>query len=281
VRHSGHSLQPQNLFKGELTVCGQSTISLRRKTRVRQPPKRSRLWTDRRSGTSILLGINCWGPVAITYLSGDIIVERGKHRLLDPLNQLSILTASICIASAYFLDGHVAVKEGDFLAAESNQFPLDVRLPLYGPVQLALKGLIPSKIEIGFHSTPSIKKIYKKNTPGLKDAIMNAVTPIFVNFYENSKPFLVTKFGSNSANWPPVWDFARVVRNACSHGGKLSMTSANRQVTWHHLTYEQSMHGQQIVGGDFAFCDVLVLMFELSDNLDQEECPVLATKIEH
>lgn len=211
----------------------------------------------------------------MTYLSGDIIVERGKHRLLDPLNQLSILTASIGIASTYFVDGHVALKEGDFFAAESNQFQLDVRLPLYGPVQLALKGLIPSKIKIGFHNTPIIKKTYNKNTPGFKDAFMYAVSPIFVNFYENSKPLLVKTFGSDPAHWPGVWDFARVVRNACSHGGKLSMTGTNpRQVAWHHLTYEKSMNGQQIVGGDFAFGDVLVLMFELSDNLDQQGCPV-------
>lgn len=209
------------------------------------------------------------------YLSGGMIVERGKHRLLDPLNQLCILTASIGIASSYFADGHVSFKEGEYLAAESKQFSLDVRLPLYGPVQCALEGLIPSKIEIGFHKIPSVKKTYNKNTPGFKDAFMNTVSSIFVNFYENSKPFLATKFGSDCARWPSVWDFARVVRNACSHGGKLSMTGDNAHpVAWHHLKYENSMNGQQIVGGDFAFGDLLVLMFELSDKLDEHGCPV-------
>lgn len=211
----------------------------------------------------------------MTYLSGDIIVERGKHRLLDPLNQLSILTASMCIASSYFVDGHVSIKEGDFLAAESKQFPLDIRLILNGPIQLALEGRIPSIIEIGFHKTARTKNTYSKYTPGFKDVILNVVSPIFVNFYENSKPFLETTFGSNPAQWPELWNFARVVRNACSHGGKLSITNAkSRQVAWHHLMYEKSMNGQQIVGGDLAFGDLLVLMFELSDDLDQQGCPV-------
>lgn len=213
----------------------------------------------------------------MTYLSGNITVERGKHRLLNPLYQLTILTASIGIASTYFVDGQVAFEEGDFVAAESNQFQLDVRLPLYGPVQLALRGLTPSAIEIGFHNTPTIKKTYNINIRGFKGALMYAVSPIFVDFYENSTPFLKKTFGSDPAGWPAVWDFARVVRNACSHGGKLSMNGANsRSVVWHHTTYEKSMNGQQIIGGDFAFGDILVLMFELSDNLDQHGCPVPA-----
>lgn len=211
----------------------------------------------------------------MTYLLGQINVERGKHRLIDQLNQLCILTASIGIATNYFVDGNNPCKEGEHLAVECKQFPREVLLPLYGPVQLAINGQKPDLIKIRFVKSRVIKKTYSTNAPGFRNVLIHAFSAVFTDFYENTKPFLKATFGPHQADWPPLWNFARVVRNACSHNGKLYFENETHSpVKWQHLTYAPSMNGLPIVGGDLSFGDILGLMFELSADLDKRGCAV-------
>lgn len=42
-----------------------------------------------------------------------------------------------------------------------------------------------------------------------------------------------------------------------------------RPVLWHHLNYNQALNGRQIVGYDLSVGDMLVLLFELGDELDR------------
>lgn len=210
----------------------------------------------------------------MTYLAGEIVITRGKHRLIDPLNHLLVLTQSVGFTASYYSNGQVSLDHGDYVAVECKQFPLDVHLPLCGPVQAAIKGQKPDQIQIKFEPTPVKPRDYTTRSDGFREIFPYAFSPIFILFYENAKPFLESEFGTNQAGWPSIWDFARVIRNACAHGGHLSMTGRQpRPVSWHHLTYDQSRNGRRIVGGDLTVADMLVLLFELSDDLDQRGYP--------
>jgi hypothetical protein len=44
-------------------------------------------------------------------------------------------------------------------------------------------------------------------------------------------------------------------------------------VSWHHLTYGQADRGKLAVGGDLGFAEMVILIFELSDELDRLDCP--------
>lgn len=206
----------------------------------------------------------------MTYLNGKIVLSRGKHCLLDPLNHFLVLTASISIAATHFLKGQVIIDEGDYIAIECNQFPLEVHLPLNGPIQAALNEKRPDEIHVNFVLTPVETKAYRLNTSGFSETLRQTITPIFVHFFENAKHSLKCQFGKNPEQWPPIWDFARVVRNACAHGGHLHMAGIKpHPVSWHHLKYHQTLNGRQIVGADLSVGDMLVLLFELGDELDR------------
>lgn len=206
----------------------------------------------------------------MTYLAGEIVVARGKHRLIDPLNHLLVLIQSIGVAASYYSNGQVSIHHGDYIAIECNQFPLDVHLPLNGPVQAALKGQKPDQIQIKFEPTPVKSKDYTTESNGFREILPYAISPIFISFYENARPFLASKFGTNQAKWSPIWAFAHAIRNACAHGDHLLITH-HRSVFWYHLTYDESQNGKRIVGGDLNLADMLVLLFELSDDLDRLE----------
>jgi hypothetical protein len=73
----------------------------------------------------------------------------------------------------------------------------------------------------------------------------------------------------------PILDFCRVVRNSCSHGGSVLITGKrSRPVHWHQLTYSEADNGRVLIGGDFAMADVVILVFEASDELDKLGCPI-------
>lgn len=206
----------------------------------------------------------------MTYLDGKVVLQRGKHSLLDPLNHFLVLTASISIAANHFTKGQVIFDEGDYIAIECKQFPLEVHLPLSGPVQAALNEKRPDKIHVYFKRTSVSPKSYHLNTSGFSEILRHTIAPIFVDFFENAKHSLERQFGNSPEHWPPIWDFARVVRNACSHGGHLHMAGSKpRPVSWHHLNYYQALNGREIVGYDLSVGDMLVLLFELGDELDR------------
>ena len=76
-------------------------------------------------------------------------------------------------------------------------------------------------------------------------------------------------------NWPPLLNFASVVRNAISHDGKVFFQTDNPAPSqWYQLSYSYADHGKKIIGEELEFGDLLLLMFELSDELDKRNCPI-------
>jgi len=117
------------------------------------------------------------------------------------------------------------------------------------------------------------KQIANTNS-GFQRVFLSVITPLYVEFYEGVRPWLEQNVG-DSSKWPCVLDFGRVVRNACSHGGNLSLSKASsRPVSWRSLQYDPTQHGKPIIGTDLGFADLLILMIEMSDELDSLGCPV-------
>jgi hypothetical protein len=88
---------------------------------------------------------------------------------------------------------------------------------------------------------------------------------ILVSYVEGQKDHLNAKYGP-VASWPPVWQFARIVRNAMAHGNKLNITDG-KAATWKGLTYTPSDNGRAIVNADLFPGDLIVMLRELEDAL--------------
>lgn len=87
------------------------------------------------------------------------------------------------------------------------------------------------------------------------------------SFFEGHRNAIDGKFG-NIATWPPVWNFARVVRNAMSHGGVINIQNPNAApVHWNGLTYAPADNGRRILHTDLWPGDLMDLLIEMDGHV--------------
>lgn len=89
---------------------------------------------------------------------------------------------------------------------------------------------------------------------------------LLTNFFENQKSFLTTTFGK-VANWPPIWNFARVVRNAMAHDGKIRIDDRT-VVKWNRLSYSSADNGRAAIHVDIWPADIFLLLKQMEAALD-------------
>jgi hypothetical protein len=114
-----------------------------------------------------------------------------------------------------------------------------------------------------------------QSTSAFEDLLHNAIAPPFVNYYETWNEWLITNVSTDPYQWPTVWNFARIVRNAATHGYNVNWNNDRAPaISWHHLTYSASDNGRPLIGAELRLGDLLVLMFEMDSELDRLGCPI-------
>lgn len=88
---------------------------------------------------------------------------------------------------------------------------------------------------------------------------------LITNFFEEQRDRLDSHYGRVS-NWPAVWNFARFLRNAMSHGGCVTIRDQT-QVTWKSLSYSSADNGRKIVNVDIWPGDLFILVKEMENAL--------------
>ena len=212
----------------------------------------------------------------MTYLNGTLVLESGKHRLFNQFSTLLIVVESIAKAFTVTARQPLDWKPGDHADFECAQFPLEVHLPLWGSIEATLKGIELGTIEIGIFSTASKSPGSTADLVRIRHRLFcDLITPGFTELYEDAVPWLLANVNGDRSLWPEPWNFARLVRNAISHGGTLNLDNPNAVTgSWHHLTYGPAQNKKQIIGTELLFPDILILMLEMSDKLDQLGCPI-------
>jgi hypothetical protein len=164
-----------------------------------------------------------------------------------------------------FLPGHNAT-------IDSYQFDIKVKVPNFEPLPVALDGKYPDAIEIEFLQGRESPLRVGDPVP-FQVVLINLLAPIFVQFFEDHKTWLDANIGSTD-NWPAVLNFGRVIRNSLSHGGRINIKNSRaKEVQWYGVKYGPADHGRRI-GLDLTIGDMLILMFEMSDELDRLGAPL-------
>jgi hypothetical protein len=222
----------------------------------------------------------------MTYLKDKVLIYRGKHRLVDRMMTLIYSVACTTLAARVVLQGGATPFAPNTRAElESRLFPIDVWLPMTGVVEMALHSQSPAFIAVIF--APQSMRVLPEprgttTTHGqsvhwvkgsLTPPMFNIISPLFVEFFESHRHWIEQKFGKNPKKWLPIFDFARVIRNAMSHGGKLRITNPTAKAQWYNLKYSIENNGRNILL-DFGMGDFVVLMFEIADELDKQGCPL-------
>lgn len=212
------------------------------------------------------------------YTSRNIILHGGVDRLHLPLFYLYGILAAFHTAVCLRLGQRTNWAVGDYMTALCALSPHMVRLPLFGPIECLLENTISDQVQLVIEPAEVLKARPDSIGERVMDAnpyVINMVSPVFVSYFESYRPWLAQHIGKID-RWPATVKFAGVVRNAASHGGKVRMTGKKpRPVHWHGLTYSINDNGRQTIGGDLSLGDIIVLMAEMSDELDALHCPRL------
>jgi hypothetical protein len=212
----------------------------------------------------------------MTYLSGKrAFYDSG--RLFEPLLTFMITFDALGIATDSMKRRALDLTPGNN-AIEAHQFGLWIKYTALQLTDAMTKNIRPKGFEVMF--TPDEGTKGPQLGPvmfGYMTMTMNITTAIYVQFYEQHAPWIRGKFSTDTKNWPPLFNFARAIRNfIVHHGGKVHFDNANAApVQWHHLTYSPADKGKQAVGhGYISLGDLLVLLIEFGDALDAAGCPI-------
>jgi hypothetical protein len=215
----------------------------------------------------------------MTYLNGIVRIEP-NHRLFEPLRNLLTLTSSVTASAIAFQSGiaNPALITGVGIV-NSRQFSVDIHIPSKGVMESAIKDVAPKFIELKFVRPGSLRPPSGAQKSGaiFVQLFVTVASTIFASFYEAHKDWMESKAGLTQevAKWPVVLNFGRVVRNFISHSGRVyfkKQTSA--PVSWHHLTYSPADQGRRVIGTELYYPELLILMIEMSDELDALNAPV-------
>lgn len=195
---------------------------------------------------------------------------------------------SILVFTDLYRVGHYAVsrgelvplyKEGIGVPAKCNQFPLQIMLPVAGPFWAAENHYVIDSCKVDFQdkvADPAGTTI--RTGPSISVADMFFCQSL-VLFYERHRRWINGQYPRRDfGKWPPLLLFARAMRDAAAHdGGKFNMSDESRDpVVWHHLSFDHTQARAQtkVIGDVLVAGDILLLLFELSDELDRLGAPL-------
>lgn len=91
-----------------------------------------------------------------------------------------------------------------------------------------------------------------------------AIRSSFISYFEGYRGDVENKFGKQTTKWPTVWDFARIVRNACGHGSAIKIDNKNsNRVVWQNYQFGFADNGKSILYGPDGLSKVdIILLFE-------------------
>lgn len=143
----------------------------------------------------------------------------------------------------------------------------DVRL-VWSPHHVVVPMLLnawPVTVEFQSFSADPIPPGSVLNLGVVEHFIFGLGQQLLTNFVEGRKAVLRSTYGKVT-NWPPIWNFGRVVRNAMSHGGRIRIDDRS-VVHWRNLTYSDADNGNPIINVDLWPADLFILVKEMEAAL--------------
>jgi hypothetical protein len=220
-----------------------------------------------------------WWPM----LSGQQrTLRKGESRLFEPMHNIVLIADSVGIAVMYALLGRVEpiaeIPQND-TAVQCAQFPFFVRFPVLTTLKRVAQGNPLTEMKVSFPPTgpsPLPPGKAQSTVKGHGAFALTLITPIYVDFFERHRLWIKATFGGDAYAWPPIFNFARVLRNFVSHhAGHVHFDNTNAApVTWHNLTYSPADEGKKVLVADIDVGDLIVLLFEIGDEIDRHNCPL-------
>lgn len=200
--------------------------------------------------------------------------DEGLHRLHDTLHATVLMCASL-LFSMICLERKSLLDSERVMTSISNFRHIAVRFTTLHPLQLAVSRLPPRFIEVAlFELNDEERKKPLNLNHSFGSIITSVMSGLFVRYYESHQQWIRDR-QTTHLDWPPSLAFGRVIRNAVAHGGRVAESSDRTVVSWHGMTLSKRDNGTPVIGnaGLGPIADLLLLMFDMSRELDQLGCP--------
>ena len=196
------------------------------------------------------------------------LIYTQKHRFFDDLVTLLTSLASFATQMDIYKHGHCeGLNLNRSMAIGGCTIPTDLIFWPHKVMPTLASKNWPTQLELteaplcsGMPKSIS----FELSSNEIKDVTALATQGSFIRYYETMISQVEKAFGSDRKNWPPIWNFGRVVRNAFAHGGKITFENPlAANVSWKNITYSPSDNGRQIMYKDIAYVEVVYLMDEM------------------
>lgn len=197
----------------------------------------------------------------------NISFNRATHGFFDNLVSYFVSISSIGTSLSLRSNGEIIRwSSTDFLTLEGMKSVSNCEIQFYPDKTLDIvsRNEWPDVLEL-------IKVPLTSNPPnhpilltGLHKLHGSLIQSAYVDYFESFRDEIEIKFGKNTNDWPPVWNFGRVIRNAFAHDSKISIKNPESpEVVWMTLRYNFSDNGKSILYQDISPVEVIFLMEEM------------------
>lgn len=114
----------------------------------------------------------------------------------------------------------------------------------------------------------SVNVSAKYTGTGLQKILAKNISFAFINYYESHIETIKHKHGNASDDWPIVWNFARVIRNALTHNNEIEIRNkSTKKVSWREYNYSYEDNGRKVLFTDLCFVEFILLMEDMDQYL--------------
>ena len=205
-----------------------------------------------------------------------LIYTQNQHRFFDDLVTLLTSLASFATQMDIYKHGHCkGLNLDDSMILEGCTIPTNLIFWPHKVMPILASGEWPTQLELtkAPHKSGIPKSIsFELSSDEIKDVTALTTQGSFIRYYETMISQVEKKFGPNTIDWPQIWNFGRVVRNAFAHGGKITFKNPKASnVSWKNITYSPSDNGRQIMYKDIGHVEVIYLMDEMDSDIQLDD----------
>lgn len=196
------------------------------------------------------------------------IYERGVHTFYTDLSTFLCNTASLGIAIDALKKGSYGGFAGNpdhYLEFEGCRVPKVFTWRPHASLSLISNDQWPTKIELT--EDASVHVSGGPRIGSIKGIMATSLGAAFVRYFETRHDEIRARYGEQPYSWPSELNFARVIRNAFAHGGRISFQNPNAgPVNWMGITYSPADNGREIVFQDIGLVEPILLMEEIDSR---------------
>jgi hypothetical protein len=179
----------------------------------------------------------------------------------------AVSTATTSYANVGLSPGAMNVNEAIHLGGKIATYSVRTHSLMHGissdrwPVELPLFRFTPASPP-DFH--PHARDLF---SGGMQQLISHLVGSAFLRYYEEKMESAKPLLGSSPRNWPPLWRFAWLIRNAVAHGGAFTINDSSfPATTWRTFSVSGADSGRNWFDMDAGLLgggDIVELVEEL------------------